>query len=398
MSEFRKSLSSRKRSKGPQNGPPEEQLSGASGPVQDSPEAFAPEVLGQKLSEPEQRLRLFVERVTDYAIFMLDPEGRVVTWNEGAQRIKGYSAGQIIGQHMSRFYTPQDVERGLPKQLLKLAETEGRVENEGWRLRYDGSRFWADVVITAIRGESGTLLGFGKVTRDLTQRKQHEQALSELTGRLVEAQDRERRRISLALSDTTSPSFVSLVSKLYQIKKRIDGSAIQLVDDSIALAEALFREIRTVAYLLHPPSLESDGLLPTLRSYLEAFTKERAAIIEADLPVELHRLPQQVEVALYRLVQESLKGLLHSSGNVRAKVALVALPTHLSLEVADMGRGLSSEVLEEVKNGLGEFGVAFAGVRERTRLLGGAVEIRSNDMGSTVSATIPLTAAHVRAN
>lgn len=373
-------------------------MSGASGPVQDSPEAFAPEVLGQKLSEPEQRLRLFVERVTDYAIFMLDPEGRVVTWNEGAQRIKGYSAGQIIGQHMSRFYTPQDVERGLPKQLLKLAETEGRVENEGWRLRYDGSRFWADVVITAIRGESGTLLGFGKVTRDLTQRKQHEQALSELTGRLVEAQDRERRRISLALSDTTSPSFVSLVSKLYQIKKRIDGSAIQLVDDSIALAEALFREIRTVAYLLHPPSLESDGLLPTLRSYLEAFTKERAAIIEADLPVELHRLPQQVEVALYRLVQESLKGLLHSSGNVRAKVALVALPTHLSLEVADMGRGLSSEVLEEVKNGLGEFGVAFAGVRERTRLLGGAVEIRSNDMGSTVSATIPLTAAHVRAN
>lgn len=341
-------------------------------------------------------MRLFVERVTDYAICMLDRQGRIVTWNEGAQRIKGYSAEQIIGQHMSRFYTPQDTERGLPKQLLKLAETEGRVENEGWRLRYDGSRFWADVVITAIRDDKGVLLGFGKVTRDLTQRKQSEHALNELSGRLVEAQDRERRRISLALSDTTSPSFVSLVSKLYQIKKRIDGSAVQLVDDSIALAEALFREIRSVAYLLHPPSLESDGLVPTLRSYIEAFGKEGAATIEADLPAELRRLPQQVEVAVYRVVQESLKGILQASGNPRAKVTLAALPTHLALEVADVGRGLSSEVLEEVKNGLGEFGVAFAGLRERARLLGGAVEIRSTDTGTTVSATVPFTAAHLR--
>ncbi len=121
------------------------------------------------------RFRLLVESVRDYAIFMLDPEGRVATWNAGAQRIKGYSAEEIIGRHFSTFYPPDAVAAQWPQQELEMAKRDGRFEDEGWRLRKDGTRFWANVVITALYARSGELRGFGKVTRDLTERRAHEE-------------------------------------------------------------------------------------------------------------------------------------------------------------------------------------------------------------------------------
>ncbi|HZI15402.1 MAG TPA: PAS domain-containing sensor histidine kinase [Myxococcus sp.] len=121
--------------------------------------------------------RLLVESVKDYAIFMLDTEGHVRTWNAGAQVFKGYSAVEIIGRHISTFYTPEDAAAGLPQRLLQAAVRDGRVEDEGWRVRKDGTRFWADVVITALRDATGTLVGYGKVTRDLTERRFAEEAL-----------------------------------------------------------------------------------------------------------------------------------------------------------------------------------------------------------------------------
>ncbi len=123
---------------------------------------------------------MLVESVTDYAILMLDPEGRVVSWNAGAERIKGYRASEIVGQHFSRFYPPEDVERHKPEYQLEKAAADGRLEDEGWRVRKDGSTFWANVVITALRDESGTLHGFGKVTRDLTGRKRAEEEIRQL--------------------------------------------------------------------------------------------------------------------------------------------------------------------------------------------------------------------------
>src|SRR5207237_5655795 len=146
----------------------------------------------RELRESERRFRLFVRGVTDYAIFMMSPEGIITEWNAGAERIKGYRAAEIIGEHFSRFYSPEDVELDLPARLLKRAQEEGRVEAEGWRVRADGSRFWGHVVITAVRDEHGNLQGFGKVTHDLTERKQAEEALGALAGRLVHAEDRER--------------------------------------------------------------------------------------------------------------------------------------------------------------------------------------------------------------
>ncbi|MBU1316882.1 MAG: PAS domain S-box protein [Alphaproteobacteria bacterium] len=129
------------------------------------------ESLSEVALTEEERYRLLVDAITDYAIYMLDPDGRVSSWNPGAQRFKGYQAAEIIGEHFSRFYTDEDRATGLPARALRLAQTEGRFENEGWRVRKDGSRFWAHVIIDPIRSPSGGILGFAKVTRDLTERK-----------------------------------------------------------------------------------------------------------------------------------------------------------------------------------------------------------------------------------
>src|SRR6185436_7180208 len=123
-------------------------------------------------------------------------------------------------QHISRFYTPEDLEHKRPEELLRIAREEGRVEDEGWRVRSDGTRFWADVVITALYDDDGVLKGFGKVTSDLTERKRAEQERGELSERLQRFQDEERRRIAAELHDTTSPLLTSLVNKLYTLRER----------------------------------------------------------------------------------------------------------------------------------------------------------------------------------
>lgn len=141
-------------------------------------------VSGVIASETTDRFRMLVEAVQDYGIFMLDPQGFVVSWNSGAQRIKGYTAEEIIGRHFSIFYSEESRARGWPQEELRRASATGKYAEEGWRIRKDGSRFWASVVITALRGPDGELAGFGKVTRDLTERRNHEEALQQSEERL----------------------------------------------------------------------------------------------------------------------------------------------------------------------------------------------------------------------
>jgi PAS domain S-box-containing protein len=144
--------------------------------------------LTTKLLESERRYRRLIEAVVDYAIFQLDPAGNVTTWNPGAQRIKGYDPDEIIGRHFSRFYTPEDVQLGVPKLALAEAAEQGRFEAEGWRMRKDGSRFWASVVIDRITDEAGELVGFAKVTRDVTERKQAQDELQRVQLQLAASQ------------------------------------------------------------------------------------------------------------------------------------------------------------------------------------------------------------------
>jgi PAS domain S-box-containing protein len=350
----------------------------------------------EKLRVGEERFRLLVEKVKDYAIFMLDPEGRIMSWNKGAEQLKGYRAEEIIGKHISCFYSPEDIERGHPAYLLELAQTHGWVEDEGWRVRKDGTRFWADVVITALRDDQERLRGFGKVTRDLTERKRSEKTLSELSARLLAVQDTERRRISSALHDNTSPSFASLVSKLYQAKKRAEAYDIAtsgIISDGIALAESLAREIRTFAYLLHPPLLDQKGLLATLRWYLDDFANRTGVTVKMDLPVELKRLSRESEISLFRIVQECFTNLLRESGNSHVKFRLAVNAKTLTLELGDEGRGLPPNILEQIAKATGELGVAIAGMRERMKELGGNLLVASSSSGTVVTVSLPLRGA-----
>src|SRR5579871_3933258 len=163
----------------------------------------------QRAKLEAEQLRLLVHGTTDYAIFRLDPAGFIVTWNPGAERLKGYKADEIIGQHFSCFYPQEANDRGWPAHELKVAQAEGRFEDEGWRVRKDGSQFWANVVITALRDEAGNLLGFSKITRDMSERKKAEEnarrlveettarRLAEENARLIQ-EERERLHVTLA--------------------------------------------------------------------------------------------------------------------------------------------------------------------------------------------------------
>jgi PAS domain S-box-containing protein len=177
---------------------------------------------GEDVPAGEARFRLLVESVKDYAIFMLDPTGRVVTWNNGARRIKGYDAGEIIGQHFSRFYEEAEIRAGKCEMELVCAARDGRFEDEGWRLRKDGSRFWANVVITALRNKNGDLIGFAKVTRDLTERRVLEQERL----RRAHAEEAIRLRdnfLSLASHELKTPLAI-LQMQLDMLDQRIDAS------------------------------------------------------------------------------------------------------------------------------------------------------------------------------
>jgi PAS domain S-box-containing protein len=169
-------------------------------------------VHSQGLKEDSINFRLLVESVKDYGIFMLDPDGYVQTWNEGAERIKGYSAAEIIGKHFSIFYTPDAVERGHPAHELEIAKEQGRYEEEYWRLRKDGSRFWASITITRLNDEAGKLIGFSKVTRDLSERKLAEESLRHVNEELEKRV--QARTADLAASEEQFRLLANSISQL----------------------------------------------------------------------------------------------------------------------------------------------------------------------------------------
>ena len=188
------------------------------------------------IDEPQDLFRLLVDTVRDYAIFLLDPHGHIRSWNAGAQRIKGYSASDIIGKHFSIFYPATDIRRGKPDYELRVATEEGRYEEEGWRIRKDGSLFWASVVITALRGTRGTLVGFAKVTRDLSERKQAE----EERARLLELERHARSNAEAALDRLRA---IQLVTEAALAHLSLDNLLRELIE---RIGEILLVDIVTV--------------------------------------------------------------------------------------------------------------------------------------------------------
>jgi len=198
----------------------------------------------EELRESEERFRLLIQSVTDYAIYMLDPEGRVSSWNPGAERFKGYSANEIIGEHFSRFYTEEDKQAGIPRIALATAQHEGRFEAEGWRVRKDGSRFWASVIIDPIRTDGGQLLGFAKVTRDLTEKRATEEQLRQ--SQKMEAVG----QLTGGLAHDFNNLLTGISGSLEMISTRLSQGRAQEVDRYVMAAQGAVKRAAALTHRL----------------------------------------------------------------------------------------------------------------------------------------------------
>lgn len=360
----------------------------------------------------EERFRILVEGVQDYAIYSMDPHGVVTSWNAGARRIKGYTAQEIIGRNFSTFYTPEDLDRGLPDKVLQTAREEGHYSGEGWRVRKDGSRFWSNVVVTALRGDAGNIIGFSKITRDMTERKvlmdriqQHaeelekaQQSLRRLSGQLLQVQDDERRRLARELHDGAGQLLAALnmnLESLHEaIKDQIAPTLDQKLGESIRLANQVIKETRTLSYLLHPPLLDEAGLRDALHWFVGGFIERSGIQTELEISPNFARLPRALETAIFRIIQESLTNIHRHSGSAKARIRLVLDGNQVSLTIGDQGKGMPSEsTLEESSKMNRKLGVGIAGMRERVLQLGGEFEVAAGNPGTIIRAAFPVPSA-----
>ena len=347
-----------------------------------------------QLDASERRYQSLIEGVRDYAIFMLTPDGHLASWNLGAERMKGYRKDEIVGRHFSCFYTEEDIGSGKPERQLVTAIAEGRVEDEGWRVRKDGSRFWANVIITALRDSEGRLQGFSKITRDITERKQAEESLRDLSGRLLQIQDEERRRFARELHDSAGQMLAALNMNLVPLQSeasKISPKAANLAKESMDLVGELSKEVRTISYLLHPPLLDELGLSSALSGYVEGFAQRSKIKVDLEISETFGRLPRELETAIFRVIQECLTNIHRHSGSLRAKISISRTEKNLRIGVEDEGTGIPSA--KRSRTGLAvKAGVGIQGMQERIRQFGGTLEIGAppNGSGTIVVVRLPL--------
>jgi PAS domain S-box-containing protein len=351
----------------------------------------------RRLADSERRYQLLVDSVKDYAIFMLTPDGRVASWNAGAERIKGYSEEEILGQPFSVFFSTEARNENKPAQLLERATEEGSVEDEGWRVRKDGSRFWADVIITALKDNVGRLQGFSKVLRDATERKRAEEGLRLLSARLLQLRDEERRHIARELHDSAGQIIAAVNMKLAPIVEngKSEPEIDKVVRESLELLQQLSTEVRTISHLLHPPLLDEVGLSSALRLYVQGFSERSKISVDLDIPADFGRLSRELETAIFRIVQESLTNIHRHSGSNTARIRIRLEGNDVCVEVEDEGKGIAAEKRLEI-GPAAEVGVGLRGMYERIRQLDGTLEIYAgpNGRGTRLSVCVPFEKPH----
>ena len=315
----------------------------------------------QALRASEERFRLLVQGVTDYAIYMLSPQGEVTNWNVGAERIKGYQADEIVGQHFSRFYTDEDREGGRPQRALATAAHDGRYEAEGWRVRKDGTRFWAHVVIDAIRGEMGELIGFAKITRDLTEKKKADTALAEANAALFQAQKMESiGQLTGGIAHDFNNLLSVLASGLEVLALKRGGSSDSKTFDS--MRRAVDRGATLTQQLL--AFARQQPLQPEMRSVnrlISGFESVLRRAVNASIDFQVRLEPQvrttvidsaRFESAILNLVVNA-RDAMPEGGHLQIETANVDLAQgevrglapgpYVRVTVADTGAGMSPE-------------------------------------------------------
>jgi PAS domain S-box-containing protein len=316
------------------------------------------------LKQSEQQFRLLVQSVTDYAIYMLAPDGRLTNWNPGAQRIKGYLPEEVIGQHFSLFYTPEDREAGEPQRTLEIARTEGRFENKGWRVRKDGTRFLAHVVVDPIWGDTGTLLGFAKITRDITEVTQAQQALEQTREALFQAQKMQAiGQLSGGIAHDFNNLLTVILGNLEIVRKRVadDPKVIRLIDNAtqgalrgVSLTQRMLAFARRQELKSEPVAIPAlvTGISGLLRSSLGPSVK-----IETCFPADLESVladSNQLELAVLNLATNARDAMpnggkivfsAHTEEVVDSQQSALALGRYVCLTVVDSGEGMDQATL-----------------------------------------------------
>jgi PAS domain S-box-containing protein len=366
------------------------------------------------------RYRLLVDAIADYAIYMLDVGGHVVSWNPGAERFKGYKAEDILGQHFSVFYTLEDRAAGRPSVVLETAAREGRLEHEGWRVRKDGSRFWAHVIIDPIHDDDGNLIGFAKVTRDLTERREAAMALAQAKEELLQSQKMEAiGRLTGGVAHDFNNLLMAITGSLELLRKRMpdDPRLLRLVDNAMQgaqrgasltqrmLAFARRQELKPdlvdVGQLVSSMTdLLSRSLGPTVELETYLIGPHRPILIDSN----------QLELAILNLAVNAKDAMPEGgkltirAGESDAPPSTVAPGQYVWLSLTDSGTGMDADTLSHAMEpffttkGVGKgTGLGLAMVRGLSEQSGGTTTIESRiDQGTTVTIWLPAASSEAR--
>lgn len=367
----------------------------------------------ESLRASEERFRLIVERVRDYAIFMLDPQGVIASWNEGARNIKGYESHEVIGKHFSIFYPQSDVLGGKPARALETARREGVYEDEGWRVRKDGSLLWASVVMTALRDDAGVLRGFAKITRDLTRRRQEEERLREHAQRMVELEEAKANFLNLASHELRGPLTV-IRGYLSMLSEGSLGHLNEIGQDVVPVLTQKSEEMAALIDQMLDVARMQDGTMRINRSQFDLRDLVSMQVEEArrllagpqnELDVRLPADPVLVDADRRRIgtILSNLLGnaIKYSPEGGLIRVAVGSDAEHARCTISDEGIGIATEdmdrlftrfgrVVRSETSGIPGVGLGLYISRELARLHGGDIAVVSEaDRGSTFTLTLP---------
>ena len=387
----------------------------------------------QSLLDELPALRLKADKATGLLAAIVDSsedaivsktlEGIITSWNAGAERLFGYTASEAVGQHIS-LIIPDD-RRNEETVIIGRIKQGQRIEHfDTVRVHKNKAPLDISLTVSPVRDASGTIVGASKIARDITERKQIERALREseeryraladaldiqvqfrtqeleqrnselreLSGRLMASQDVERRHIARELHDSAGQTLAALGMQLGRISEDAQKDPPQFakdIHDAAELVRHLTQEIRTTSYLLHPPMLDESGISSALSWYVQGLAERSSLEIDLKVPANFGRLPSDLELLIFRLVQESLTNIHRHSGSKTALIRIEREENTVHLRIEDQGRGMSPERLAEIQSH--GTGVGIRGMRERVRHFRGDLVIESNRSGTRVHAILPLT-------
>jgi PAS domain S-box-containing protein len=384
----------------------------------------------QAVKRSEESFQLLIHSVKDYAIIMMDPEGNILSWNEGAERLKGYKSDEIIRKNYRVFFTPEDCRAGKPEaQLTKAVET-GQSEDEGWLVRKDGWAFWANTIITALRDEEGRVYGFAKITRDMTERREREESIRVLNEHLEErieartaelsrlnealqsevrerksaeeqiralaarqerVREDERTRLAREIHDALGQMCTALKMDIAWIGKRLPKDQKRLNEKSegaLKLVSELIKSLRRLSAELRPSTLDTLGLVASIEWQAQQFEAHTGIRCQLYLPEKDLTLDKERSTAIFRIFQETLTNVARHAGATSVQTSLVVGERNIALITHDNGVGFDLSTVDR-RGSLG-----LLGMKERAHLLGGEFKISSfPGKGTTVVVHIPLSSA-----